>query len=86
MPWEKERARRGGVSAGDCDFKQSNWEWLLWESDVTSGLKEVRKLAVWISGGRELQKDGTARAKVKKWEYIRTCSRNTRKGSVAGAE
>lgn len=37
---------------------------------LVSDLKEVRKLAVWISGGKELQKEGTAIAKIKRPEYI----------------
>lgn len=49
-------------------------------------LQEMKKLAVGISGVRELQKDGTARAKIKSQEYIRGGSRNIKKSTVAGAE
>lgn len=70
----KERARRGvGVLAWGGNLGQL-------------GTALLGKLAVWISGGRELKKDGTAIAGIHQQEYIWNCSRNIRKGSVAIAD
>lgn len=53
---------------------------------LVQDLKALRKLAVWISEGRELQKDGAASAKIKRQDYIWGCSRNIKEGSVTGPE
>lgn len=53
---------------------------------LVKDLKELRKLAVWISEGRELQKDGAASAKIKRQDYIWGCSRNIKKSLVTGPQ
>ena len=48
--------------------------------------KEVRNVAVWISGGRGLQEEEQPALRSKAEIKIQGCGRNIKKGDLAGAE
>lgn len=49
----------------DCNLNRVVRDSFIEKVTLLSDLKEVRKLAVWISGGKEFQKEGKAGAKIK---------------------
>lgn len=51
---------------------------------LASDLKEVRKVAVWVSGGRGLQKEKQPALRSQAGIYW-GCGRNIKKGDLAGA-
>lgn len=69
MLWKKENKQGGGWEcwAGDgiAILNRVVRNSFIEKVTLLSDLKEVRKLAVWISGGKEFQKEGKAGAKIK---------------------